>query len=122
MHDDLDQSDAIGIGKRLVLQELVQLLLGLHPVILLLALVRIVFVALCVGVELFVAEKVEQQTMVVGRNIIVTALGAVDLALNFVAVVVEDEEVRAETVFDHGADLLDRELERTVADKQVGAS
>jgi hypothetical protein len=54
--------------------------------------------------------------VVVRLDIVVLRSDAVDLALNLVAVVVEDEDEGRQALAEDGADLLERQLERAVAD------
>jgi hypothetical protein len=61
-------------------------------------------------------EEVKQERVVVRLDIVVLRSDAMDLALNFVAVVVEDKDEGRQALAEDGADLLERQLERAVAD------
>jgi hypothetical protein len=64
----------------------------------------------------------QDQTVVVGLDVVVLPVDPVDLLLDLVPVVVEHKHVRRQLLTHHGSDLLDGELEGSVADKEDGST
>lgn len=102
-HDNLDQLNDFCFLKRLVVKQVDELLFRGDPVGL----------VLC-GAK----EGQELEVLPLRVDVIVGSVGTVDEAFDGVPVVVEDEEDRGQVVADHGADLLDGELQGAVAYKQ----
>lgn len=106
-HHDLDQVAHAGAGEFSIVQQRVELSAGRDLGELVLARDAVLLGA---------GEEVEQERVVVGLDVVVLGVDAVDLALDLVAVVVEDKDERRQALAEDRADLLERELERAVAD------